>query len=286
MMTTTLPTRQPFSFDQTVTFIRRFPPCQGDYIIGDDALTAVVSIGGRAVPFTIRRGTTLKVETQRAGDAKAVTEHAAHWIGADDDLSELYAAARGDVPFRRLIDQLHGLHHVRFLTLAEIAVYCVMMQRAPIAMASRMKRRFLDRFGKPAEVAGRTLRAMPELAELVELDAEQIGAAIRHGAKGVRIAEVVRGVQAIGEQTLREAPYAEARDALLAIPGVGPFSAGAILLRGLGRMDEVPGVGMFEEDARAIYGRAYDAAAITRRYGRQIGYWSFYVKTGAARLRD
>jgi hypothetical protein len=41
-----------------------------------------------------------------------------------------------------------------------------------------------------------------------------------------------------------------------------------------------------EDEARALYGRAYDAAAIARRYGAQIGYWSFYLKTGVARLRD
>ena len=33
------------------------------------------------------------------------------------------------------------------------------------------------------------------------------------------------------------------------------------------------------------YGPAYDAAAIARRYGAQIGYWSFYLRTGAGRAR-
>ena len=283
-MRTSLPTRQPYSFDQTVAFIRRFPPCQGEYVVEDDALTAAVTVGGRAVPLTIHRtGKTLEVETPRAADMPAVAAHAAHWIGADDDVGALYAAARGDAAFSALIEQLHGLHHVRFLTLEEISVYCVMMQRTPITMASRMKRAFLAAFGTPLEVAGHTLRAMPSLAALARLDGEEIGKAIKHAHKGPMIATVVRGVAAIGEATLREAPYAEARDALLAIPGIGPFSAGAILLRGLGRMDEVPSVKMFADAAATIYGRAIDEAAIARRYGAQIGYWSFYVKTGAAR---
>jgi hypothetical protein len=41
---------------------------------------------------------------------------------------------------------------------------------------------------------------------------------------------------------------------------------------------------MFERDARAVYGRAWSAAATARRYGAHVGYWSFYLKTGAARL--
>ena len=285
-MRTSLPTRQPYSFDQTLAFVRRFPPCQGEYIVEDDALTAAVTVGERAVPLTIHRtANTLEVATPREADLPVVAAHAAHWIGADDDVGALYAAARGDAAFSAVIQRLHGLHHVRFLTLEEISVYCVMMQRTPITMASRMKRAFLAAFGTPVEVAGRTLRAMPSLAALAQLDGETIGQAIKYAHKGPMIATVVRGVAAIGEATLREAPYAEAREALLAIPGIGPFSAGAILLRGLGRMDEVPSVKMFAADAHAIYGMAIDEAAIARRYGAQIGYWGFYVKAGAARMK-
>ncbi len=83
----------------------------------------------------------------------------------------------------------------------------------------------------------------------------------------------------------REAPYEEARDALLAVHGIGPFSAAAILLRGLGRMDELPAMRGFADEAHTLYGSNYDEAAIRTRYGRQIGYWSFYLKTGVARLR-
>ena len=280
-----VPTSQPFSLDQTVAFIRRFPPCQGEYLVEDNAVTAAVTLHDRAVPVTIRRaGTGVAVETPHAQDLGAAAEVGAHWIGAGDDVGALYRAASGDAPFERLIAVLHGLHHVRFLSLAEISVYCVMMQRTPIARAAAMKRAFLARFGTPVEVAGRTLRAMPSLAALAELDGADIGDAIRHGAKGRSIANVVRGVAAIGERALRDAPYAEARDALLAIPGIGPFSAGAILLRGLGRMEEVPSIGMFARDAVAVYGATFSEAAVARRYEGQLGYWSYYLKAGAARL--
>ena len=88
----------------------------------------------------------------------------------------------------------------------------------------------------------------------------------------------------LGEAFLTSAPYAEARDALCAIPGIGPFSAAAILLRGLGRMDDVPlAMKGFAEPARDVYGAAWDPRATVRRYGPALGYWSFYLKTGAAR---
>jgi hypothetical protein len=57
-----------------------------------------------------------------------------------------------------------------------------------------------------------------------------------------------------------------------------------ILLRWLGRMDEVPLAQIFEDEARILSGKAYDEAAIRTRYGKTLGYWSFYLKTGVARL--
>jgi DNA-3-methyladenine glycosylase II len=278
-----LPTKAPFSFRQTLAFVRRFPPCQGQYVVTDDSLTAAVTVGGRATAFTIKSGA---VEVEHPVDAPAVLARASHLVGARDDLGEFYAAAEGDRHFHPLLEMLHGLHHVRFLTLEEVTVYSVMTQRTPIAIAARMKRRLFERIGLPVETRGTTLYALPSFETLATLDGATCGEAIGHARKGDVIAEVVRGVARIGENFLCEAPYEAAKAALLAIRGIGPFSAAMILLRGLGRMDEVPLAQIFEDEARSLYGAAYDEAAIRARYGRQLGYWSFYLKTGVARMAE
>jgi DNA-3-methyladenine glycosylase II len=280
-----IPTAQPFAFEQTLAFVRRFPACRDQTVLTEDRLTAAVCIEGRPHAFTLREG--LRCEVSRdltPATRTAIIARAAAFVGAEDDIGALYAAAKGDAAFSRLVALLHGLHHVRFLTLQDIAVYSVFMQRAPVTVAAALNRKFLAAFGKPVDVDGRTLRAMPELGELCDLSVDDIAAAIKHRPKAERVVDVVRGVAAIGEHHLRHAAYADARDALLEIRGVGPFSAAAILLRGLGRMDELPWMPQFEEPARALYGTSFDHAAIARRYGRQIGYWSFYVMTGVPRL--
>lgn len=276
---------RPFALGQTLAFLRRFVPCQRDFVLTAESLTAAVLVDGRPATFTITDGDPPTVTLSAPELAPRLLAHAAHLIGADDDLSELYAAAESDPPFRLLVEQLHGLHHVRFLTLQEITAYAVMMQRSPITRAASMKRAFMRAFGTPVDVAGTTLHALPHLDVLAGLDASAIGTAIGHPAKGASIARALAGVARIGEAFLRDAPYESARDRLLAIHGIGPFSATAILLRGLGRMDDVPVAAVFEEPARWLYGAAYDEAALRRRYGRQLGAWAFYLKTGAGRLR-
>src|SRR5215468_8453723 len=195
-MQLSLKVKQPFSFAQAVGFLRHFPPCQGDYVITDRSITAAVSVGGIARVVTLRDGDPLTVELPRHTDPatqRLLVARAGHLIGAADDVSALYSAAEGDPPFRALVEQLYGLHHVRFLTLGEIAVYCVLMQRTPVQLASMYKRRFLARFGIPVEAAGVALRAMPELDALVELDASAIADAIGHARKAAQIAGVVCG---------------------------------------------------------------------------------------------
>ncbi|MEJ7597919.1 MAG: hypothetical protein WKG01_08430 [Kofleriaceae bacterium] len=276
-----IPTRAPFSFAQTLTFVGWFAPCRDECQLAPDSLTAAVLVGDRAIAFTLSgRGGQIELACPDGVDASEVARRASDLIGASDDLAAFYAAAATDPPMHAMVEHLYGLHHVRFLTLGEVAVYCVMMQRAPITMASAMKRRFLARFG--IAVPHSPLRAWPALASLAELDGAEIGEAIGNARRGDQIASVVRGVAALDEATLRHAPYAEARASLLAIPGIGPFSAAAILLRGLGRMDELPGMHHFEAPARAVYGAQFDPEAIAARYGRHLGYWAFYLKTGAA----
>ncbi len=283
--------RAPFDFQQSLAFLRRFEACRDDYLIDERSVTAAISIGGRAVPF--------RIEAAKAGVAVDVADGlglaptapttivrtAAHLLGADDDLSAFYRAAAGDHPaFQAIVRALHGLHHVRFLTLAEITVYCVLMQRAPITQAARAKRRFLERFGRAVTVDGRVLHAMPALDELTGLHAADLKEAVRHPRKAAALPGVIRGVAELGEDFLRTAPYDDARAALIAIPGIGPFSAAAILLRGLGRMDDLPLEGPnFAEPARAVYGDTFDPRAIRARYGTDVGYWSYYLKTGEAR---
>src|SRR5262245_18772536 len=114
-------TAKPFSLQQSLAFIRRFEPCEGDFVLGEASLTGAFAVGGKAVPFTVTGETDLVVETE----VPALAERAARFLGAYDDLTGFYAAADGDAPFRKLVQMLHGLHHVCFLTLEEIAVYSV-----------------------------------------------------------------------------------------------------------------------------------------------------------------
>lgn len=284
-----LAARAPFELAQSIAFLRRFTPCQGDHRFAAGGFTTAALVDDRAVAVRIEAGPAGAVTLTHApvgtAGAAAIAAHVRDLLGLDDDLTRFYAAADGDAAFAPIVAALHGLHHVRFAGLADIAVCAVLMQRRPIATAGAMRRRVLARFGRPVAIGADTLHAWPVIDALVGLDEAAWRAAGVDAAKAAQLPTVVRGVAALGERYLRDAPYGEASAALQRIPGVGPFSAGAILLRGLGRMDDVPlAMRGFAEPARALYGAGWDPRATVRRYGADLGYWSFYLKTGAPRL--
>jgi hypothetical protein len=87
-MQLSIASKQPFSFAQTIAVVRRFPPCQGEYVVTDDSLTAAVSVGGIARSFTLRDGAALRIDLPRHIDSAtqwALMARASDFVGAGDD---------------------------------------------------------------------------------------------------------------------------------------------------------------------------------------------------------
>lgn len=78
-------------------------------------------------------------------------------------------------------------------------------------------------------------------------------------------------------------PYEEVREKLLGFPGIGPWSASFLLIRGLGRTEPVA---LDKEMGRAVqrvHRRPVDEDAFRRLaeyYGRRQGYWGLPAHWG------
>jgi DNA-3-methyladenine glycosylase II len=285
-MSLAIQTRAPFDFAHTRAFVQSFPPCAHDLVVEDDAVIGALSIGGAGIGWRLAPGPrgALAIELEGpAAAAPAAARALADFVGADDDLADFYARAAGDAaPYRALVARLHGLHHVRFLSLAEITCYAVLMQRTPIHLAAAQKSALAAAFGRDARFGAHRLRAFPEFADLVALREAELAKIVRHPEKARRLVAAIEAVAGLGEDFLRRGPYDDAFAALTRVRGIGEFSARAILLRGLGRMDQLDPRGpAFARAARAVYGARWSATDTIDRYRHTIGYWSYYLRVGA-----
>jgi DNA-3-methyladenine glycosylase II len=155
----------------------------------------------------------------------------------------------------------HGfLRPVCFYSAYEAATSFVIGQRIAMRQSARIKERLRAEHGDRPTVNGQPYSAFPRPQELLKLN--QIP-----GVSATKV-EWLHGLARaaldgrLDTETLRAMPYDEALAALRELPGVGPWTAEAVLLRGSGVADELPQND--EVTARAVaalYGRDHESPA-------------------------
>ncbi|HEY3819579.1 MAG TPA: hypothetical protein VGL81_20565 [Polyangiaceae bacterium] len=299
MLTTALPIAAPFDFAHTLAFVSGFSPMAGEQLLSGAAgpaahLTKALALDGRAVVFRVRPESAdvaserpsldvdlfSHIELAPAARDAAVTRITSY-LGASDDLDAFYAAVAPDRAFAPLTRKYRGLRHVRFPSPFEAACWGVIHQRTQLATARRMKDALTRRAGPSLVVGGVEHRAFPEPDAVAALDDGELAALLPGGRRAKAVAALARAFAGVDERFLREAPVDEVRAWLRAIHGVGPFTSGFVLYRGLGRFDGAalvaPGL---VEGARRLYGRSLTSADVRRLaegHGAWGGYWMLYV---------
>ena len=293
--TGTLTPRAPFDFDQALEFLGEFSPTRGEQVLAGQTLTKAVSIAGQPVVFRVTGGGTVEephlAYTLFAGapltevNRAAALDRARFFLSLDDDLRPFYAIGCADPHMAPLIRRLYGLHQVKFLTPFENAAWAVLTQRNRIPMAQQAKRALVERYGASISVEGETYWAFPEPERLAEATVAELAALIGNEKRATYLAGIAQAFSGMDEAWMRTAPYAEVEAWLRGLKGIGPWSAAFVLIRGLGRMEQLStGEARLGEAANRVYGRALSAdklQATAGEYGPYQGYWAYYLRSAA-----
>jgi DNA-3-methyladenine glycosylase II len=214
----------------------------------------------------------------------ATSERISSFLSLTDDLRPFYALAREDTDFAPIVDQLYGYHQVKFLTPFETACWAILTQRNTMAIASKMKRALVERFGSSLELEGTEYWAFPEPVQLAMVNEGELSALIRNGRRGEYLGAVANAFSEVDEQFLKDAPTEEVTAWLHGIKGLGQWSVEFILVRGLGRMEYVP---LTEKRLVEAVSRVYshgeylsreEIQRIANHYGLWQGYWAHYLR--------
>jgi DNA-3-methyladenine glycosylase II len=110
---------------------------------------------------------------------------------------------------------------------------------------------------------------------------------IRNDRRTEYLIAIARAFSEVDEEFLKSAPDEEVEMWLRNIKGIGEWSATFIMVRGLGRMENVP---LTEtrliEAASKVYGRGEelsrnDLKRLTDKYGPWQGYWAHYIRVAS-----
>jgi DNA-3-methyladenine glycosylase II len=280
----------PFDFGKGAAFLEGFSPTSGEQVIGANAITKAIRIGRQTMVFRVEgRGTvdrprlavTMFSAKAISGATRAeVEQRLAQFLSIEDDLAPFYALAAGDRVLTEMIERARGLHQVRFLTLADIAIWAVLSQRSPRALARKAKRNLVERYAEPLEVDGHTHWPFPSLEDLGDANPAQLQKLIGNERRARYAHAVISALRGTDETFLHTAPYAEVEAWLKDIDGIGDWSSAFILFRGLGRCERLPAMEMFLEMAREAYGPKFSEQHLDRavaKFGKWSGYWALYL---------
>ena len=285
----TVTAREPFCWEHSLRFIRQFPATQHEQVIEGDALTKSWRVGEQTAVARIRPagdGPSLAVELAATGDLTpaaraAVADRISFYLSADDDLAEFDRAAREDPGFAPVAARLRGYHQVKFPSPVEMIVWAILGQRIPMAVARKAKLRLMELLNGPVSAFGGIFLPFPSLEQLAALSELELAEAIRNERKARYLFGTIRELLGTEEAFLRHADYREVRETLLRLPGIGPWSAAFIMIRGLGRMEVLPRDAEILSAARRAYGRDISAAELDRisaPYAPRPGYWAHYLR--------
>jgi len=144
----------------------------------------------------------------------------------------------GDPVLRKLQERYPGLRPVLFHSPYEAACWAIIGNRIRIAQAAKVKRRIAEEHGEIVEVDGRRLISFPDPETL--LAAEPPSNLLLAKAAQLNAIAAAAADGRLDAEPLRAMPAAQAQAQLQRLPGIGPFSAQLILIRGVGHPDVFP----------------------------------------------
>jgi DNA-3-methyladenine glycosylase II len=163
-------------------------------------------------------------------------------LGLDLDPAPLEAAASRLRALRTTAAALRGMRPPRFVDLFEIFLNVVPFQQLSIDAGAAILGRIVERFGAELANDGRAYRAFPVPAAILAAQPSQLIACGLSRAKCESLRRLAALVEA-GELTasrIAALPTVDALEVLSALPGIGPWSAALVLLRGFGRLELFP----------------------------------------------
>ncbi len=278
---------EPFSLAYTAQALRRIPQNVVDRWEDGVYARAVRNGAQTAVLAVSQTGGRLALSTcpSHAVDPASQVPLVHRLLGLDVDISLFDRALRAEPALRPIAERLRGLRPPRFAGLFETIGSVIPFQQVSLQAGMSMTARMVQAFGERVECEGRIAWLFPLPETIAEASPEALRDCALSGAKARTLVSLARLI-ADGELTepqIERLPSEEGLRLLDSLPGIGPWTAGVILLRGFGRLDVFPvGDAGARRSLALILGRSSplseaEEGALLERLGPARGLLYFYT---------
>lgn len=277
--------RAPFDLALTSGVARRLPS-NILYPTRDGELRLVMSLSGENWLMGVRQSDPQTLHYRALGaslsDARQVAAEGClrRLLGLNVDVTPVETLLAREPVLGPLSRRLSGLRPPRFLNLWETFVQVIPFQQVSLAAAMTMVNRLSLAYGPRVRFDGEEYVGAPVLDYVRRAPEAELRACGISAAKAATLRGCAEGVAqgTISEEELDGAPDEVAAQRLQALPGIGPWSAQLILLRGFGRLGNFPaGDSGAARGLRELFGATPESSAAAAEAMERLGAWRGYL---------
>jgi DNA-3-methyladenine glycosylase II len=245
-----LATGAPFHLEATVRLLQRLPENRVDRWDGRRWTRVLPAAGDlylisvENLATTTRPRVDLSFEDARPGRAavRELVSTVRRVLGLDRDPRPFARVAERLAGARELLRPLAGMRPPTYPTLVEAFANTVAFQQLSLAAGTAIVGRLADRFGPELSIGGERRLAFPDAHVLASASLPALRATGLSRAKALTLRGAARAIDAgdLTREALDRLSTDDLTRALEALPGIGPWSARLLALRGLGRLDAFP----------------------------------------------
>lgn len=243
-----IPLPADFDLGWTLEFLAARTVPSLESVTGEGYLRSV-RVGGQPVTLAIRPkkgrggGSSLEVQAAPALKEAELRRLIVRLFDLDADLAGFRAMAAGDPVLRDLVPKRPAIRLPQFLDPFEGVARAVLGQQVSLAAAATMLDRIVRLFAEPApSIGGSGFLAFPAPSTVVEAGPSAMTSIGLTRAK----ASALHGIAAavldgrLDWERLRAGTAEESHAAMVALPGIGPWTASYVRMRTLGDRDAFP----------------------------------------------
>lgn len=234
-----------FSYKELLRFLsRNEKECL--HTIKENSIYKVLEIDNELVLFSITydNGLVARIHTgsQNPGVQERIKNYIERWFDLTADLKGFYKAVQTDPVLHQLCQKYQGLRMVGMPDLFESLVWSVIGQQINLNFAYALKQRLVHNFGKRVTYEGETYYALPTPQVLAALNIEDFQPFQFSRGKAQYIINISQAFAegVLSQEQLSVLTFDEIRQQLVAIKGVGNWTANYSMMKSLRSYDAFP----------------------------------------------
>ena len=290
-LTTVITPVAPFDFALTAGYHTYFQARYGTDSLEGGVYRRLLDLGNKLVLASVQSVGTcdeprltveLQGESLDSDEVSAATEQVKWILGTNEELAPFYDIAKQDPTMSAIVDRFWGLHLPHTASVFEAMVQAITAQQVATNVAGIIRTLMIETHGPQQTFDKETFYAFPRPETLVGLSVDQL----RELKLSQRKAEYVQGIARAelevfpgGLESLRLMSDEEVVQTVIALRGVGHWTAQWVLIRALGRPDALPlgDLALRRTVSRVYFGGDELTDAQVEEFSRRWSPWRAYA---------